>query len=256
MGYLYQAIPPGYCSNLKRYTGRKGHKKTEGFAASGPRGLRPSGPRPQANPRCFRASGVGPSKRAVIAAGGEVAETVEEVLGGLELLLDRGLAADVVGDRALLRLGEVGEVLLETALGFGVEPVEALGDDRSVLGGLVVRRADPLIDEGLDPELRGQLVARIVRRQDQVGQRCGGLALLRGQRERPKIARDVVLVQQRVPTDTLASGRGRRRSQPVLSRGMRKHRGGRGGGSDPLERLAAVDLAGIICGNVFHVRRH
>jgi hypothetical protein len=36
---------------------------------------------------------------------------------------------------------------------------------------------------------------------------------------------------------------------------MREDRGGRGGGADPFERLTAVDLSGIVCGNVFHVRK-
>jgi len=36
---------------------------------------------------------------------------------------------------------------------------------------------------------------------------------------------------------------------------MREDRGGRRGGADPLEGLATVDLAGIVCGNVFHVRK-
>ena len=44
---------------------------------------------------------------------------------------------------------------------FSITVQNILRDDRTVLGGLVVRRADPLIDEGLDPELRGQLVALI-----------------------------------------------------------------------------------------------
>jgi len=100
----------------------------------------------------------------IVPAGGEVAEAAEEVLSGLELLLDRGLATDVVGDRAFLRFGQVGEILLETTLGFGVEPVEAFGDDRTIIGGLVVGRTDPLIDELLDAELRRLLVAWVVRR--------------------------------------------------------------------------------------------
>jgi hypothetical protein len=126
-------------------------------------------------------------RRGVVTAGGEITEAIEEVLGGPELLLHRGLAADVVGDRAFLRFGQVGEILLETELGFGVEPVEPLGDDRAVLGGLVVGRADPLVDEVLDAELRGQLVTGIIRRQDEVGERGGGLALLGCQRERPEL---------------------------------------------------------------------
>ena len=56
----------------------------------------------------------------IVPAGGEITESSEEILGRLELLLDRGLATDVVRDRALLRFREVNEILLETALGFGV----------------------------------------------------------------------------------------------------------------------------------------
>ncbi len=121
-------------------------------------------------------------RRGVVAAGCKVTEAVEEVLGRFELLLHRGLAADVIGDRALLRFGQVGEILLETALSLSVEPIEALGDDRAVLGGLIVRRADPFIDEVLDAELRRLLVAGIIRRRirsvsDAAALRCLGVSV-------------------------------------------------------------------------------
>ena len=69
----------------------------------------------------------------VVPAGGEITEASEEVLSGLELLLDRCLATDVVRDRALLRFCEVGEILLEATLGFSIEPIQAIGDDRTII---------------------------------------------------------------------------------------------------------------------------
>ena len=69
----------------------------------------------------------------VVPAGGEITEAAEEVLGRLELLLDRGLATDVIRNRALLRFSQVGKILLETTLSFSIEPVEAFGDDRTII---------------------------------------------------------------------------------------------------------------------------
>jgi hypothetical protein len=46
-----------------------------------------------------------------------------------------------------LLLSKLSEIGFETAIGFGIEPLESLNDDSTVFFSFVVWRTDPFVDE-------------------------------------------------------------------------------------------------------------
>jgi hypothetical protein len=123
--------------------------------------------------------------RGVKTAGSEVAEFVKKERGGFEFGLGLGDVADVVAESALLAGDEIGEVVAEAFLGFGVDPDEAVEDEGAVFVVAGIGRADPFVDEVGYADGGGRGGFR-VGGDDDVAERGGGAALTGGKREAQK----------------------------------------------------------------------
>ena len=188
-------------------------------------------------------------RRRVEAADRQVAISREEPGGRLEPGIRLRQAADVVADRGLARRTRVGKTMPEAPRRLGIEPLKSLEDDLAIPGIVLIRRADPFIDE-IDDADGGGAWRSGVRRQDEIAQHRRRAPLGGRERERPQVSGRVD--PREIGIRAIALGRGGRRACRSVAFGERVPPDGgqrSRGGDHPLDRGPAVDAK-----RVAHVR--
>src|SRR5260221_303466 len=130
--------------------------------------------------------------RAVVSAGGQRAELLEEGCRFLEFRFRVCGPADVVGDGALLFVTQHRKVFCKTLARFVFEPLQAGQQRLAILLLRRIRRAQPFVEVvGHAHFARGG--TEVIRGEDQVGECDDGLALRWSESQRPEISGSVKL---------------------------------------------------------------